>query len=670
LFAAAGFYWLLPGHFQISQYTTGPIDITAVLMLSLTWLICYAGSTKVPKGPLGRLQRGFTLVFLVIVAVNYALHLCIPTQGLKGKYYANADFQPPIESSWTFKADEYTRIDPQIDFTPVGFSFIKQSFPLYFSNDWYKRSWKENSDNDTNGYLFSGEWNGRINLPEDITALAVQASAGHASLTLDGIDYPDGKVSTLSSGPQEIYVRYARQSNEPPSLSLQWLKDGQWRVVPSHAFSESVWTAIIPHLQFGIFLSWLATLGYLAWGVKAVNICSYRTFLWFVFVCIIAKSALKLAENGSNFNFQIFTPGNDWLLYETFARGILQGNWLTTQETPFITMNFAYRYILAFLHLIGGEAPADVMLLQISSMALLITVAAGTIAKRWGIVVSLVFLVIVLWSKQMMKFSEPLLDTTWGVAAGIFILYGLMQYESKASRKWLVFVGISLGIGILIRANYLPFLVVAALWVLLVGPKRSWQKKATDLAILFTLVVGLMSLIGLRNQLVAGEWRWLPASGLPNLWVGNHPPEFDGPTYFVLGRPAEHEILQYVIKYILSDPLAMLQRVFDKSLYIFGVDVREGFKVKDKVLLPWLVALFGSVFLWIRPQLLQRRELILLWAWIGFVNFPLATLFFPWGYGWRLSGPSFFALYLIGALAVFQWYGGGKALWLAKHSGK
>jgi len=647
-------------------------------MLTVAWLICYPDSTMRPQGSPGRPNRGLTLVFLAIAATNGALNLCNPLQGLKAKYYANADFQPPIASSWNFKTDDYTRIDPQIDFTSAGFSFTQQYFPLYFSNNWHTRSWSASSDNDTNGYLFSGEWYGMVNLPGDITAIEVRASSGRATLIVDGVDYPEGKVSSLYAGPHEIYVRYARESAGPPGLSLQWLENGQWRPVPPYAFSDSARSSVIPRFKFGLFVIWLVALVSLAWRERAVRLRNYRTFLWLVFVCTIARSALELAHNGKSFNFQIFSPGNDWLLYETFAREILQGNWLPG-KTPVIFMNFAYRYILAFLHLVGGEAPADAMLLQITSMALLVTIAAGAIAKRWGMAASFVFLVIVLWSKQMMEFAEPLLDTTWAVAAGAFTLYGLIQYAGKASRKWLVVAGLSLGMGILIRANFLPFLGVAALWVLLVGPVKRWHNRVADVAILATLVVGLMSVVALRNQLVAGEWRWLPTSGLSDLWIGNHPPEFDGPTYYVVKwRPERHEILRYVLNYVWSDPLAMARRIFDKSLYILGVEQRslfkfavgvdEGFRVKEKVLLPWLIAFVGSVYLWRRPQGIQRKDLILLWAWIIVLNLPLAVLFFPWAYGWRLCGPSFAALYAIAALAVSRWYSAARALSPARHS--
>jgi hypothetical protein len=314
------------------------------------------------------------------------------------------------------------------------------------------------------------------------------------------------------------------------------------------------------------------------------------------------------------------------------------------------------------------------MLLQIAGMALFICVAAGAIANRWGVAVSLLFVVLALWSNQLMKFAEPLLDTSWATIFGMTALYALLQYADNARRKWLIFAGIALGLSVLIRANFLPFVGVAVLWIWLEEPPRSSRKKAVDAFLLLVLVVSLLSVIGMRNQLVAGEWRWLPTNGLPNLWVGNHPPEFDGPTYFVLKWvPEEREILQHVTNYISSEPLAMAQRILGKTAYILGIekqslynfsaDVKTGYQVNYKILVPWLLAVIGSISLWIRPGPIRRTELLLLWAWIGIVNVPLATLFFPWGYGWRLSGPSFPVLYLIGAIALFQWYAGARTSW-------
>jgi len=663
LFVTAGLYWLLPGHFQISPNATGPVDLIAVLMLSLAWLVCYANNRKTQEHSPAQSSRRFPLVFLVLAAATTIIYLFTPIQGLKGSYYANNKFQPPMESSWLFNTADFTRIDPKIDFVTAGFSFTKQYFPLYFSNDAFKRQWQPDVDVSTDGYLFSAEWTANIYIPKDVTELAVRSTAGRASMSIDGVDYADRSATSLSNGQHDIRVRYARENKEPPSLSLQWVESNKWNAVPAHAFAANLYAKTIPCLQLGIFLLWLATLGYLAWKERPLNFRNYRTVLWLVFLILVVKSALRLTNDGKEFNFQILSAGNDWLVYETFARDILHGNWLSTQEMPFIAMNFAYRYILALLHLLGGEAPASVLLLQLTSMALFITVAAGAIAKRWGIETSLIFLAIVLITKQMVEFAGQLLDTTWGVVVGMICLYGLIEYARNMRRSWLVISGISLGVGILIRANFLPFVGVAMFWIWISNSQRHWQKKMADMLIFVALVTTLISLLGLRNYLVAGEWRWMPTTGLPNLWIGNHPPEFDGPTYFsVKWAPEQHEILQHVIRYIFNDPLALLNRISDKSFYIFGVDLRHGLEVDKSVLLPWLCAAFSSLYLWVRPHRLQRRELVLLWLWVGVVNLPLATLFFPWGYGWRLSGPSFLPLYLLCAVALSEWRIAGKAM--------
>jgi hypothetical protein len=137
--------------------------------------------------------------------------------------------------------------------------------------------------------------------------------------------------------------------------------------------------------------------------------------------------------------------------------------------------------------------------------------------------------------------------------------------------------------------------------------------------------------------------------------VSNHPPEFDGPTYFtVKWMPPRAEIAGRVLDYCLSDPGALAARVARKTIYLLGIDPRSGLRIVPRVLLPWVVAAAASVFLWRRRAPVGRTELALLWAWVALVNAPLVVIY-PWSYGWRLSAPSFIPLYVLCGVGLAAW---------------
>ena len=157
----------------------------------------------------------------------------------------------------------------------------------------------------------------------------------------------------------------------------------------------------------------------------------------------------------------------------------------------------------------------------------------------------------------------------------------------------------------------------------------------------------VFSIIGIRNYFVGGEWVFLPATGLTNLWIGNHPPEYDGPTYFTAILPPKNQILSLVIEYAAEKPLAFASNLGMKALFIFGIDLRNGTHVEASVLIPWIFSVIGTVFLLRKKN--HKQDLSLLWLWIATINIPLVIVF-PWAYGWRLSAPTFIPVYLLAAL--------------------
>ncbi|MEE9353979.1 MAG: glycosyltransferase family 39 protein [Methylococcaceae bacterium] len=388
--------------------------------------------------------------------------------------------------------------------------------------------------------------------------------------------------------------------------------------------------------------------------VKPKELVHSKAVLCLLFLVITLVAAAKLIKKGKDFGFQIMEAGNDWVVYETYAREILFGDLLSRIESPFISMNFGYRYLLALVHQLTGEDPASVMLFQQSLMGLLVCFLTALILKRYGTKTALLFVVLSLFANQLKSVSFPLLDTTWSIVFSSLCLVSLLLYVRKPSFFWSFVAAATLGVSVLLRANFVPFIPLAALWMLCSNRKKNLSVSLAHALFFIVVTISIFSLLGWRNYVVGGEWRWFLDTGLFNLWIGNLPPEFNGPTYFEPAwTPSHPEIGSHVFNYILQDPMAWVLRTIEKALYILGIDIRTNIDIKSNIMVPWLIATFGFVKLY-KSNIVSRIDIVLLVTWILVVNLPLIIIF-PWGYGHRLSAPSFPALYLICAFILSQY---------------
>ncbi|MES2817853.1 MAG: hypothetical protein V4812_02570 [Pseudomonadota bacterium] len=662
-FTLGSLYWLIPGHATLAVTSVAPVDALSIVAIALLWLLCYG--LEWSKGPTARAQGGLlALVLLALCAAHFG-HGLARQQGLQARYYDNPDFQGSPQSSWASDCRDCTRIDKQIAFGKRGHSFTRPYFALFFANDHRKRLWSATEDNGTDDYRFSARWTGFLTIPEtrgkQAVALQVASSAGQAELTIAGKTVAAGQSLELPAGVHGLELRYARRDSAAPSLELSWdLGEGP-RAIPARAYGveAQALSGTRPALLSGMGLAlWLAALAWLIGTAAPKRLRIDRMFYWAGFMLLFVKGLREIVKDGKSFGFQVFKPGNDYLMYESYAREILAGDWLSRIESPFIFLNFAYRYLLSALHLLAGEAPADVVLLQQAGMAFLLVAVCAAVVRLYGRGAGLAMALVLLVCNQMMKLADPLLDTLWSIGFSTLALIALIDYARAPKWRGAAVAGLALGLAALLRPNFLPLLAVAFVWVLVASrastPGLRPAQRGAHALLTLGLSIAVLSLLAWRNFAVGGEWRWLPDNGLINLWIGNHPAQFDGPTYFVLKEyPARHEILPRVLDYLLAQPAEWLSRSWQKGLYLLGIDIRSGLKVEAKVLLPWLIAAFGSFLLWRGHKRIQRAELALLWLWIALINAPLIMIF-PWGYGWRLSAPSFIPLYLLCGLILAQ----------------
>ena len=200
----------------------------------------------------------------------------------------------------------------------------------------------------------------------------------------------------------------------------------------------------------------------------------------------------------------------------------------------------------------------------------------------------------------------------------------------------------------------MPFLMVALFWVFWCSRNTNYQTQLKHVFMLSTLILLPLLLVGLRNLYIADTFVILPQTGLGNFWLGNRPAEIIGDNFFIPEyAPPREEMLSDVLHYMFSRPTDFMYGLAIKALYIVGIDLTKGFKIAWHVILPWFLFFYGTYRFWRSEKKCWLPELVLLWSWI-MVNFLVLTIIFPWGYGWRLSGSIFPALYIVNAM---YWYG-------------
>ncbi|MEE9425387.1 MAG: glycosyltransferase family 39 protein [Methylococcales bacterium] len=650
IFFAAALFWLLPCHPALLSNQPAILDPLNTLIISLLWFPVFAMHwTRVLKWHLLILA----LCFLVPAFLGIVHHTHRTSTGLSATYYPNSSFsEPAAEFVTRASTDSTVRLDQPIDFSSDGFSFFEQTFPLYFANDALLRFWTADSTDIPAAFQFSAIWEGYIVVNDAVSQISLIHTGGALEWFLDGKEVI-GQAKPINSSLKKwlpIQIRFSRSNAQPPSLQLEWLRAGILETVPSTALKsnatqnqDSHTLQLVSYLAAGI---WFAALLAFIWLVRPRwKPPSTNLVLWSVFVGLSLIVVGNVQQFGEQFGSSILNVGNDDLTYESSARDLLLGHWWDNNKGQLLYQNLAYPYLLAAMHLIAGESVGQAIWFQQWLMSGMLIFMTWLIYRLYGTRPAVIMFVLLSVTK-IIGYSKVLLDTTFAISIGFCVIYCLLRYVRQSRIMWLLLGGLALGIATLVRMNFLAFVPVAAIWLVLYSP--SSRVACRNLLIFLLSFLLMFSFVGIRNQIVANDIVLLPSSGGLNLWIGNHPPEFDGPTYFTTRVPRDADLLSLAKNYIFDDPIAFFQRTGKKLAYVFGVNLKKG-EVKVRVFLLWLFAIIVT-FLTVRKGCRQSDNW-LLWGWVVSINAPL-VLIFPWGYGWRLSAPSFPILCLIIAIGV------------------
>ncbi len=641
--------------FQLGQdsTSTGLLTPIAGLMVLLVISLRFLFPAVNVKG------YGPHMVLTLLIALRLMLGYLNEPTGLSATYFS--EHGKPGDYLGT-ERHPYKRVDHQIDFIDAGFSFIKQTFPLYYANnaERFSHNLTAQAKAKRENFAFNAQWQGYLKVQKP-TTIRLAFSGGDGALKLGELERqgtPSGTLDiTVKQGIYPIEVTYSRNDLQERKLSLQWQVEEEFIPIPTSHLSPSnnfVANNNALHIfNIGLHLVWLGVLLMLfrPWSQRLTK---EKTLLGLLALALFLAALGKVARDGEERDAQIMSVGNDWHAYVTQARNVASGDWLDTASTGGDTFfwNVGWRYALAIMHLLVGEQISLIILLQQIVLVVFFLCYYYGIKHLFGQRLAVISLLLAVFSGLLIKFPAVLLDTTLNIFLSSTSLYLFLCYGRSKQRYQLVWASLLLGLSCLVRGNFILFIPLALGWVIVKSNKTNRSKQA-----LIALVLILLPLLftPVRNQIVAGDAQWMPTSGSINLWIANRPPKPGEDEWSFATHDApqgERDRYQQVFNTIINHPGLTLKRMTDKSAYLLGIDLKKD-RIKWGVLLPSLLAIC-LLILW-RMIRLPREEIAFLASWI-LANYITLILIFPWGYGWRLSAPVFPVLYLFAAMTLSLFY--------------
>ncbi|MHC4395594.1 MAG: tetratricopeptide repeat protein [Planctomycetota bacterium] len=279
-------------------------------------------------------------------------------------------------------------------------------------------------------------------------------------------------------------------------------------------------------------------------------------------------------------------PTLDSFEYDRLARTLANGKGM---EPGFFWQAFFYPLYLSIAYLSTHGSIVQAKLIQVvlgSGLCVLVyRLGEKAFDRRTGILAG----VITALYGPMVFFESELLATGWAsIWSVVLIILLLKAREGKGRRVYLV-LGICGGLSIITRATFLPFFVVAGVWLAIALRRSSirWLMVIEKelLVLLGTLlIVGPVAILCFR---MTGRFSALPASGPVNLYMGNNSekaeimafrPGVDWENVLFLprqhGAKNAHQEYQFFIRrvrnYILTEPLHFLVRLGRKTVHFFS----------------------------------------------------------------------------------------------------
>lgn len=387
LVAVAALYVLVPGHPQL------PLDGMPIGQTGIVILVALFGLAAWTRHQATAVSPKAVILLAALVAAKLAIATVTPAAGWLGHYYANEDFEPPVERSIDFRGLAATRIDPEL-------SFFETGFPVHFYNDrkyntGVYREWT---------LPFSVSWIGHVDAATPASTVVRLTANGRAEVLVDGVRRlevaSEAKATAtaeatvdLPAGPHVIEVRYRKPAETAALLrferadgvrSAAVVSDGAVTPWPVPARARAVmgpaaiagWVIHATTLAVtlaGLWPSLRRRLRQVLSTGQAAPIAAADMMVPVLVVGLLMAQGLWKARHLVGHVWTL-SGGDDWLNYEMAARdAVLNGLMMSEggvigRGQPF-SLYPGYGYFVALVHAVTGESLAGVVLVNFLLLA-------------------------------------------------------------------------------------------------------------------------------------------------------------------------------------------------------------------------------------------------------------------------------------------------------------
>ncbi|MBW8000884.1 MAG: tetratricopeptide repeat protein [Planctomycetes bacterium] len=368
-----------------------------------------------------------------------------------------------------------------------------------------------------------------------------------------------------------------------------------------------------------------------------------------IFLLSLLVRLIYLYQSSSNPSFYI--PLIDAANYDDIARRFAGGEGM---DSGFFWQPFFYQIFLSIVYMLSGSSILAAKILQVivGSFTAVLTYKLGEkiFDRRIGIISG----VVMVFYGPALFFESELLAVGWAAFWMVVVLLLFLKLESKPASIWYyILTGICIGLAIITRPTFVPFLFFAVVWLAL-----KFRKNLSILTIRIAAIAGGILIItvpvGVVCHHVMGDFRILPSSGGVNLYIGNNPDYCRTVTarpgdewIDIVEMPAregltkdKHDAFfkQQVVDYAADEPFAFISGMVGKAVEFFSsreiprnVDVYVAGKWSSLLrLLLWKAGGFGFPFGIILPLaiigLIYRYRLIPGPVLLSLILYPLSII--------------------------------------------
>jgi len=239
-----------------------------------------------------------------------------------------------------------------------------------------------------------------------------------------------------------------------------------------------------------------------------------------IFVLALAVRAAYLYDSSDNPTF--FAPVVDSLTYDLNARDLANG---LAMGREFFWQQFFYPFFLSIVYFVSNSSIvfAKVVQILLGSVTCVLTYQLGkrVFGERAGMAAGIIAAVY----GPLIFFEAELLAAGWAAFWAVLLILLFLDMKQQVRLKLCFVVGLCAALSVITRANFVPFVISCAVWLMVVWIRQNVGIKKLALGWL-VLIAGFAAAalpVAAKNYQVTGRFGFLPATGGLNLYIGNNP---------------------------------------------------------------------------------------------------------------------------------------------------